>query len=90
MGYKSILFALLLAVAAILVAIDTQKEKHYIFDQDVLQQVALEAIESTSNTKDLFDHIARSLAEKYPGHVETEPECNFFFIFFILFITFNP
>ena len=71
----TLLACIVVLIAAVLIGIDSQKEKFYVFDQDVLQEVALKAINSTSNTQDMFASISNQLAEMYPGHVETEQEC---------------
>ena len=69
------IFAILFLTTAILMGIDNQKEKFYIFDQNELQEIAVAAINSTSNTQDMFKYIADELAERYPGHIEKEQEC---------------
>ena len=69
--------AVLVVIIAVLFGIDSQKEKFYVFDQDVLQEIAIDAINNTSSTQEMFSKIANELARRYPGHVETDQECKF-------------
>ena len=70
------MIGLVVVLVAMLVALDTQKDRFYVFDQDVLQEIAVKAINSSGNdTSAIFQSVADQLAQRYPGHVETDQEC---------------
>jgi len=72
--FSPVVLGLLVVLVAVLVAIDTQKDRFYIFDQDVLQEIAVKAINSSNDTSSIFQSVADQLAQRYPGHVETDQE----------------
>jgi len=69
-----VVLSLIIVLVAALVAVDMQKDRFYVFDQDVLQDVARKAIASSNDTSAIFQSVADQLAHRYPGHVETNPE----------------
>jgi flagellar biosynthesis protein FliQ len=75
MGRLVLITLVLVVLVAVFLGIDSQKEKHYVFDPKVLHEVAAQAIETSSSTEELFTKIGRELAKRYPGHIEEEQEC---------------
>eukprot|EP01100_Stratorugosa_tubuloviscum_P011158 TRINITY_DN492_c3_g1_i1.p1 TRINITY_DN492_c3_g1~~TRINITY_DN492_c3_g1_i1.p1 ORF type:complete len:188 (+),score=60.72 TRINITY_DN492_c3_g1_i1:50-613(+) len=41
----------------------------YIFDPQTLQEIAIEAIKSSSSTEEIITRVEQSLATRYPGHI---------------------
>lgn len=71
MAWLSILAVLLAAM----VGLDQIKERWYIFDPHVLQEVAQHNIAKYGNdTHAMITHIAEDLESKYPGHVNLKEE----------------
>lgn len=62
-------------LAALFIGFDQIKERHYIFDQHVLHQVAKRNIEKYGNDSHaLVTNIAKDLNEEYPGHIQLKEE----------------
>ena len=78
-----LVLGLAVVLVAALVALDTQKEQFYIFDQEVLREISLKAIASSNDTSAVFQSVADQLAARYPGHVETDQECSCQPLFFM-------
>lgn len=72
--YQTIL-VILVALVAIFIGLDQIKERFYIFDQNVLQEVAQRNIAKyENNTRLLMQGIAEDLNKEYPGHVALKEE----------------
>lgn len=72
--WTKLLFVMTLFIA-IFIGLDQIKERWYIFDQNVLQQIAQKNIELYSNdTRAMVTNIALDLEKEYPGHVELKEE----------------
>lgn len=66
-------FFIFTLLAAIFVGLDQIKHNWYIFDPNVLQQVAQANIEKyagKNDTRGMMANIASDLEEKYPGHID--------------------
>jgi hypothetical protein len=70
-----VVIATFVAIFAVFYALDSYKQNWYVFDQNVLQQVAQDAIAQNLTTKNLFETIRSNLAKKYPGHVNPSTVC---------------
>lgn len=69
-----LLFILTLAVSVFL-GLDQIKDRFYIFDQNVLQQVAQKNIALYSHDSHLMmTKLAEDLAQEYPGHIRLTEE----------------
>ncbi|ORY96125.1 ERG2/sigma1 receptor-like protein [Syncephalastrum racemosum] len=67
--------SILTVLVAAMVGLDQIKERWYIFDPHVLQEVAQHNIATYSNdTHAMITHIAEDLEKKYPGHVNLKEE----------------
>ncbi|KAI8365395.1 ERG2/sigma1 receptor-like protein [Radiomyces spectabilis] len=70
------LFIATLAIA-IFLGFDQVIDRFYIFDQNVLHEVAkrnIEAYEGKNDTRGLINSIAQDLAKEYPGHVSIKED----------------
>lgn len=63
-------------VLALCFALDDYKSNFYVFDQDELHQVALDAISKhEGDSEALFTYVAKELNRLHPGHISEEQEC---------------
>ena len=63
------------AVAAFVLVMESQKHRGYIFDPAVLREVQLEAVgDGTRPVEQVVADVVRLLADRYPGHIQTEAE----------------
>jgi C-8 sterol isomerase len=66
---------ILTLLGSIFVGLDQIKERFYIFDQNVLQQVAQKNIQKYGNdTHAMITNIAIDLEKEYPGHITLKEE----------------
>ncbi|KAG2174121.1 hypothetical protein INT43_004141 [Umbelopsis isabellina] len=69
------LLVVLVALIAIFIGFDHIKERFYIFDQNVLQEVAQRNMAKyENNTRLMMQGIAQDLNKEYPGHVALKEE----------------
>ena len=69
------IFFFLSLLTAILVGLDSIKERFYIFDQEVLKRVAQDNLaKHAGDTNLLMANIAADLEKEYPGHVRLEEQ----------------
>jgi C-8 sterol isomerase len=72
---RQVLIIIFVALLAIFIGLDQIKERFYIFDQNVLQQVAQRNIAKyENNTRLMMQGIADDLNKEYPGHVALKEE----------------
>jgi C-8 sterol isomerase len=72
---RQTLIIILVALLAIFIGLDQVKERFYIFDQNVLQQVAqCNIAKYENNTRLMMQGIAEDLNKEYPGHVNLKEE----------------
>lgn len=72
---KFLFFATL--ISAIFLGLDQIKDRFYIFDQNVLQQVAqrnIEKYKDAEDPRDLIRGVATDLDKEYPGHISLKEE----------------
>lgn len=68
---------ILTLLGSIFIGLDQIKERWFIFDQHVLQQVAQRNIakyEGTNDTRAMIANIASDLEKEYPGHISIKEE----------------
>lgn len=69
------ILVIFVALVAIFIGFDQVKDRFYIFDQNVLQEVAQRNIAKyENNTRLLMQGIAEDLNKEYPGHVALKEE----------------
>ncbi|KAI8979528.1 ERG2/sigma1 receptor-like protein [Mycotypha africana] len=62
-------------LAAIFVGLDRNRERFFIFDQNVLQEIAQKNIELYKNDTNLMiQNVAYDLEKKYPGHISVKQD----------------
>ena len=74
MSRKAYLLAALVAIVAIFVAIDINRERFYVFDPEVLHKVASEVGTMNISTKAKIDRVVSELAKIYPKYIDTHEE----------------